>query len=69
MQLVGLLSFASLALCQSLNYRAWPVSCAVSAYEVDHEHEYNANRNGAVLSSRYAPVTVVIFRSGAVVKL
>jgi aminomethyltransferase len=36
-------------LCASLNYRDWAGYYAVSAYEVHHEHEYNAIRNGAAL--------------------
>jgi aminomethyltransferase len=38
-----------LALCQSLNYREWSGYYTVSAYEVHHEHEYNAIRNSAAL--------------------
>src|SRR5262245_4814428 len=37
-------------LCESLNYREWSGYYAVSAYETDHEHEYNAIRNAAALS-------------------
>jgi aminomethyltransferase len=37
------------ALCQSLNYREWSGYYTVSAYEVHHEHEYNAIRNSAAL--------------------
>jgi len=36
-------------LCQSLNYREWSGYYAVSAYEVHHEHEYNAIRNACAL--------------------
>jgi aminomethyltransferase len=36
-------------LCQSLNYREWSGYYTVSAYEVHHEHEYNAIRNAAAL--------------------
>jgi aminomethyltransferase len=36
-------------LCQSLNYREWSGYYAVSAYEVHHEHEYNAIRNASAL--------------------
>ena len=36
-------------LCQSLNYREWAGYYTVSAYEVHHEHEYNAIRNAAAL--------------------
>ena len=36
-------------LCQSLNYREWSGYYTVSAYEVQHEHEYNAIRNAAAL--------------------
>ncbi len=36
-------------LCQSLNYREWSGYFTVSAYEVHHEHEYNAIRNAAAL--------------------
>jgi aminomethyltransferase len=37
------------ALCESLNYREWSGYYTVGAYEVHHEHEYNAIRNGAAL--------------------
>ncbi len=37
------------ALCESLNYREWSGYYTVSAYEVQHEHEYNAIRNSAAL--------------------
>ena len=37
------------ALCQSLNYREWSGYYTVSAYEVHHEHEYNAIRNASAL--------------------
>ncbi len=37
------------ALCESLNYREWSGYHAVSAYEIHHEHEYNAIRNAAGL--------------------
>ena len=36
-------------LCTSLNYREWSGYYTVSAYEVHHEHEYNAIRNAAAL--------------------
>jgi aminomethyltransferase len=36
-------------LCQSLNYREWAGYYTVGAYEVHHEHEYNAIRNAAAL--------------------
>jgi aminomethyltransferase len=36
-------------LCESLNYREWSGYYAVSAYEMHHEHEYNAIRNAAAL--------------------
>ncbi len=39
----------TLALCESLNFREWSGYYAVSAYEVHHEHEYNAIRNQAAL--------------------
>ena len=39
----------TLPLCESLNYREWAGYYAVSAYEVHHEHEYAAIRNGAAL--------------------
>jgi aminomethyltransferase len=39
----------TLALCESLNYRDWAGYYAPSAYEVHHEHEYNAIRNAAAL--------------------
>ena len=37
------------ALCESLNYREWSGYYTVSAYEMHHEHEYNAIRNAAAL--------------------
>src|SRR6184192_2615723 len=37
------------ALCESLNYREWSGYYTVSAYEPQHEHEYNAIRNAAAL--------------------
>ena len=37
------------ALCQSLNYREWSGYYTVSAYEMHHEHEYNAIRNASAL--------------------
>jgi len=37
------------ALAESLNYREWSGYYAVSAYEVHHEHEYNAIRNASAL--------------------
>ena len=39
----------TLALCESLNYREWSGYYTVSAYEMTHEHEYNAIRNSAAL--------------------
>ena len=39
----------TLALCESLNYREWSGYYTVSAYEVHHEHEYNAIRNASAL--------------------
>jgi aminomethyltransferase len=39
----------TLALCESLNYRDWAGYYAPSAYEVHHDHEYNAIRNAAAL--------------------
>jgi aminomethyltransferase len=39
----------TLPLCESLNYREWSGYYAVSAYEMHHEHEYNAIRNAAAL--------------------
>jgi aminomethyltransferase len=39
----------TLALCHSLNYREWSGYYTVSAYEMHHEHEYNAIRNAAAL--------------------
>jgi aminomethyltransferase len=39
----------TLALCESLNYRDWAGYYAPSAYEVHHEHEYNAIRNATAL--------------------
>ncbi len=37
------------ALCDSLNYREWSGYYTVSAYEVHHDHEYNAIRNATAL--------------------
>lgn len=39
----------TLALCESLNYREWSGYYTVSAYEMTHEHEYNAIRNSSAL--------------------
>ncbi|MBV9574686.1 MAG: aminomethyltransferase family protein [Acidobacteriales bacterium] len=39
----------TLPLCTSLNYREWAGYYTVSAYELPHEHEYNAIRNAAAL--------------------
>ena len=39
----------TLKLCESLNYREWSGYYTVSAYEMHHEHEYNAIRNSAAL--------------------
>ncbi|MGH9577841.1 MAG: aminomethyltransferase family protein, partial [Terriglobales bacterium] len=39
----------TLGLCESLNYREWSGYYTVSAYEMHHEHEYNAIRNAAAL--------------------
>ena len=39
----------TLPLCESLNYREWSGYYAVSVYEIQHEHEYNAIRNSAAL--------------------
>src|SRR5947207_5165770 len=39
----------TLALCESLNYREWSGYYTVSAYEMHHEHEYNAIRNASAL--------------------
>ncbi len=36
-------------LCESLNYREWSGYYTVSAYEMHHEHEYNAIRNATAL--------------------
>jgi aminomethyltransferase len=36
-------------LCESLNYRDWAGYYAVSAYETQHEHEYNAIRNACAV--------------------
>lgn len=36
-------------LCESLNYREWSGYYTPSAYEVHHEHEYNAIRNACAL--------------------
>jgi aminomethyltransferase len=36
-------------LCESLSYREWSGYYAVSSYEPNHEHEYNAIRNAAAL--------------------
>lgn len=37
------------ALCESLNYREWSGYYTVSAYEMHHDHEYNAIRNATAL--------------------
>lgn len=37
------------ALCESLNYREWSGYYTVGAYEMHHEHEYNAIRNSTAL--------------------
>src|ERR1043166_1939993 len=37
------------ALCDSLNYREWSGYYTVSAYEMHHDHEYNAIRNATAL--------------------
>jgi glycine cleavage system T protein (aminomethyltransferase) len=39
----------TMALCESLNYREWAGYYTVGAYEMHHEHEYNAIRNSAAL--------------------
>jgi len=39
----------TLALCESLNFREWSGYYTVSAYEMTHEHEYNAIRNSSAL--------------------
>jgi aminomethyltransferase len=39
----------TLALCTSLNVREWSGYFAVGSYELQHEHEYNAIRNGVGL--------------------
>jgi aminomethyltransferase len=39
----------TLALCESLNYKEWSGYYAVGAYEMTHEHEYNAIRNSSAL--------------------
>ena len=39
----------TLALCESLSYREWSGYYTVSAYEMTHEHEYNAIRNSVAL--------------------
>jgi len=39
----------TLPLCESLSYRDWAGYYAVSAYETQHEHEYNAIRNACAL--------------------
>ncbi len=39
----------TLALCQSLNFKEWSGYYTVSAYEMTHEHEYNAIRNSSAL--------------------
>lgn len=39
----------TLALCESLSYRDWSGFYAVSSYEAQFEHEYNAIRNAAAL--------------------
>src|SRR5436305_10766006 len=39
----------TLSLAQTLSFREWSGYYAVSAYEADHEHEYNAIRNQSAL--------------------
>ena len=39
----------TLALCESLNFKEWSGYYTVAAYEMTHEHEYNAIRNSAAL--------------------
>jgi aminomethyltransferase len=39
----------TLALCDSLNFKEWSGYYTVSAYEMTHEHEYNAIRNSSAL--------------------
>ena len=39
----------TLALCESLNFKEWSGYYTVSAYEMTHEHEYNAIRNSAAM--------------------
>jgi aminomethyltransferase len=39
----------TLALCESLNFKEWSGYYTVSAYEMTHEHEYNAIRNSCAL--------------------
>jgi aminomethyltransferase len=39
----------TLALCESLNFKEWSGYYAVGAYEMTHEHEYNAIRNSSAL--------------------
>jgi aminomethyltransferase len=39
----------TLALCESLNFKEWSGYYTVGAYEMSHEHEYNAIRNSAAL--------------------
>ena len=39
----------TLALCESLNFKEWSGYYTVAAYEMTHEHEYNAIRNSSAL--------------------
>jgi len=39
----------TLALCESLNFKEWSGYYTVGAYEMTHEHEYNAIRNATAL--------------------
>ena len=39
----------TLALCESLNFKDWSGYYTVAAYEMTHEHEYNAIRNSSAL--------------------
>jgi aminomethyltransferase len=39
----------TLALCESLNFKEWSGYYTVGAYEMTHEHEYNAIRNASAL--------------------
>ena len=52
----------TLALCESLNFKEWSGYYTVGAYEMTHEHEYNAIRNSSALDRYHAALQVLRFR-------